>query len=105
MKIDSVDRQCDDFIVNLQKGYQATVSTLTRIGAKLQSNVVPASAADSNPEDQMEMGSLLCQFCKKQLESVSNQEDRFCYGCQHFLEDAHPDKKEFFRNLFLLKDR
>jgi len=98
MKIDSVERQCDDFIVNLQKGYPATVSTLTRIGGKLEPMNVATEKASAN-DDEM---SSFCRFCKRQIETTSNQEG-FCYGCQHFLEDVHADKKEFFRKLFLLK--
>jgi len=98
-----VERQCDDFIVNLQKGFQTTVSTLTRIGAKMESTLKVTASSDNN-DDKMETCDHLCRFCKKQIETTST-EVGFCYGCEHFLEDKHPDKKEFFRNLFLLKTR
>ncbi|CAL8088043.1 unnamed protein product [Orchesella dallaii] len=93
LKIDSVDRQCDDFIINLQKGYPATVSTLTRIGAKLQSGLEDVMANDAKGSSRR------CKFCKRQSDTPI---DAFCYGCQHFLYDAHPDKKEHFRHLFPL---
>ncbi|ODM99684.1 Cytoplasmic tRNA 2-thiolation protein 2 [Orchesella cincta] len=92
LKIDSVDRQCDDFIVNLQKGYPATVSTLTRIGSKLQSGLDDAISSDVGNSKRR------CQFCNRQSDCAS---DVLCYGCQHFLNDVHPDKKGHFRNLFL----
>lgn len=54
--MDSLDTQCSEFIANLQQGYPGTISTLTKIGGKLQ----PEGVGQDNPRAEEDKE---CAFC------------------------------------------
>jgi hypothetical protein len=114
-KTKTIYQECEDFVVDLQKGYPSTVPTLTRIGAKLRptENAEP-SRSNENAErihqhtpggsesDASTFATItsVCSFCKKTRNDTESQEShelRLCYGCTNILQDMKDPS--FFREL------
>ncbi|CAG7733056.1 unnamed protein product [Allacma fusca] len=112
-KTKTIYQQCEDFIVDLQKGYPSTVPTLTRIGAKLRPTDYGEPSCNANAEgmarptggsqtDATSFSPLtsVCSFCKKNRNDTEDQESHqlcLCYGCTNILRDMKD--QSYFREL------